>query len=91
MPEFTPPPPPKKIVKKSKNHWLKVEDVGTAYYSLTQDKVPCVQTIRNWIRHGKVGYNGDRIKLKHELKNGKLLTTTEWLQQFVENLHDEGI
>lgn len=87
-------PPPKKKkpeAKTQRGQWLKTSDVGTVYYKLTNDKVPCEQTVRNWMQRGKIAYNGERVTLNHVEKNGRLLTTMDWLKAFVEELFDASL
>jgi hypothetical protein len=85
------PPPPKKKKAKKRGNWLKVSDVGAAYYKLTNDKVPCEQTVRNWMQKGRLAYDGDRVTLRHVEKHGRFLTKWDWLERFVEALFDESL
>lgn len=81
-------PPPKKKVSKAKT-WLRVRDIGALYFKKTKDTMPCCQTVRNWMRFGKVTYAGNHIKLESVRRHNVLLTTEAWLDLFIEEVRDE--
>lgn len=65
--------------------------MGPEYYKLTNDRVPCEQTVVNWMLRGKIGYDGERVSLGYIKRNGCYLTTHVWLIEFVEAMFDESL
>jgi hypothetical protein len=83
--------PKVKISGRRRGTWLNTEDAANFFVNITHKKKPCVSTIRNWMRTGRAGYNGERIRLRHTLKNGKLVTTKPHMIAFIEALLDEDL
>jgi hypothetical protein len=77
--------------KQTRGKWLNTEDAANYFANITHRKKPCVSTVRNWMRTGRVGYDGERVKLGHELRSGKMMTTKKQLVAFAEAMLDEDL
>lgn len=64
---------------------IKIVDVPLVVYELTGVKRTRT-CIYEWIRIGRIGSDGERIKLKTIKQLGFLYTTHKWITEFVEKL-----
>jgi hypothetical protein len=84
-------PPPKKAKRKVRGDWLTVKDACVYYHSVTHQDVPCVQSMRNWMRKGREAYDGETVCLQYVKRGRKFMTKKAWINLFIEVVFDENI
>jgi hypothetical protein len=66
--------------------WIRIKDVPLYYHRQTGEKLYNVGTVRWWIKHGKRDYNGDMVKLRHDVRRGLWMVRKAWVDEFINRL-----
>ena len=73
------------------NDWLRLREAALYYYKQTGDKVPALDTVRNWMTSGKDGYDGKRVKLRTVWMKNARVTREKWMDKFIEKIQRREI
>ena len=74
---------------KQTNDWLRMGEAALYYYKQTGHKLLGRDAIRHWIKSGKDGYDGSRVKLKGERRGkgkGLWFTRKAWVDAFIRQM-----